>query len=108
MENNQKLTVNTQALIRHISYRLHTIVRIWPAPARPGTIPDRFCARKDYDDTILTEDLFFRSSGNGPTQIHSAGIPCYFQSTEISAMHLSLLQKQISWLVPSVFPLRFI
>lgn len=60
MENNQKLTVNTKALIRHISYRLHTLVRTWPAPARPGTMPDRFCARKDYDDTILTEDLFFQ------------------------------------------------
>lgn len=43
-----------------MSYRLHTLVRTWPAPARPGTMPDRFCARKDYDDTILTEDLFFQ------------------------------------------------
>ena len=32
----------------------------------------------------------------------------YFQSTGISAMHLSLLLKQIFWLVPSGFLLRFI
>lgn len=52
-------TVNIEALIRHISYKLHTIVCTWTSPARRSGAPDIFCARKDFKDCFITEDLLF-------------------------------------------------
>lgn len=46
--------MNTAYLMRHVSYGLHTIVKSWPHPIYPDTIPEIFCGRQDFQDTFLT------------------------------------------------------
>lgn len=45
--------MNTDYLIRYISYRLHTIVKTWPHCAQVPASPQSFCARPDFRDDYL-------------------------------------------------------
>ncbi len=53
--------MNTAYLIRHVSYGLHTIVKTWPHPVRPGAVPEVFCGRRDLQDTFLTAEFLCRA-----------------------------------------------
>lgn len=47
-------SMNTAYLMHHVSYGLHTIVKSWPHPLYPDTIPEIFCGRQDFQDSFLT------------------------------------------------------
>ena len=49
--------INTDYLICHVSYNLHTIVKTWPHPVSAGSPSKSFCGRKNFEDIYFPETL---------------------------------------------------
>ena len=73
--------MNTAYLMRHVSYGLHTIVKTWPHPVRPGTAPEVFCGRRDLQDTFLTAEILCRALDEWEQTGSSPSLPALFSAS---------------------------
>lgn len=50
--------MNTEYLMRYVSYGLHTIVKKWPHPVQENAKAYIFCGRRDFADSYFTTERF--------------------------------------------------
>ncbi len=81
------MSINTDYLMQHISYELHTVVKTWTDSLSLQTHPEVICARKDMNDEYLPFSAFAEFFANAENISQLSTCPIIF-SADTADQHI--------------------